>query len=439
MPFTKYAHYYSTQKARIHRLSREAAWIVAGQVASVLGALVLVRVLTEYLQPAEYGELALGLTIAGLVNQVVMGGISNGIGRYYSIASEKKQLPSYLRASFKLLFYSTLVVIAIAALLTGGLVALDQSQWINLALIVLLFSIVGGYNGVLNGIQNAARQRAVVALHSGFDAWLKIAFAVGIILWFGVSSAAVILGYFLSALLITASQLFFLKYLMRKASPSSAEGDSHEPWAHLIWTFSWPFSAWGIFTWMYQVSDRWALQSFATKADIGQYTAVFQLGYAPVGLVTGMMLTLIAPILYKRSGDAKDRVRNQSAHQALWKIIRLGLLVTAIAFLGSAIFHNSLFSFLVAKDYQSVSYLLPWVVLAGGLFSVGQTLSLRLMFENKTNRLLNVKVTTALLGILANLFGAYFLGIEGVVAALLFYSIIFFLWNLAIAKSADYD
>jgi len=80
---------------RFRRLSKEGFWIVIGQVATVLSALALVRVLTEYLEPAQYGQLALGLTVAGLVNQVVMGGVTAGIGRFYSIAAEKNDLPGY--------------------------------------------------------------------------------------------------------------------------------------------------------------------------------------------------------------------------------------------------------------------------------------------------------------------------------------------------------
>ena len=63
----------------------------------------MVRVLTEQLDPTEYGELALGLTIAALVYQVVNGGINNGIGRFYSIAVEKDDLNGYLHASLRML------------------------------------------------------------------------------------------------------------------------------------------------------------------------------------------------------------------------------------------------------------------------------------------------------------------------------------------------
>ncbi|MFM2394687.1 MAG: hypothetical protein RLZZ546_2669, partial [Bacteroidota bacterium] len=68
--------------SRFKRLSKEGGWILSGQIATVIGSFFLVRVLTEYLDPVDYGKLALGLTVAGFVNQLVMGGISNGITRF---------------------------------------------------------------------------------------------------------------------------------------------------------------------------------------------------------------------------------------------------------------------------------------------------------------------------------------------------------------------
>ena len=171
--------------------------------------LVLVRMLTEYLDPIQYGQLALGLTVAGLVNQVVMGGITNGIVRFYSIASEKHDLQGYLRDSWRLLGFATLAVGAIGLLLMFVLFSLGYSRWVGLVVAVLFFSVVSAFNSSLSGIQNAARQRAIMAIHGGFDVWLKILLAIGVMLWLGKSSTAVVIGYTVSSMLITVSQFFF--------------------------------------------------------------------------------------------------------------------------------------------------------------------------------------------------------------------------------------
>jgi len=416
---------------RFRRLSREGSWIVIGQIVAVLGALVLVRVLTQLLDPAQYGQLALGLTVAGLVNQVVMGGVTAGIGRFYSIAAEKNDLTRYLHASRRLMGYATAVVVAIALVLMAGLLWLGYSQWMGLAAGALALSVLSGYNASLSGIQNAARQRAVVAFHGGLDAWLKILLAVGVMLWLGSSSTAVVLGYALSSLLVTGSQLLFLRRLIR---PQGQKPRASANWGRQIWVYSWPFSTWGVFSWAQQVSDRWALQAFASTQDVGLYAVVFQLGYAPIGLATGMAMTFLGPILYQRSGSAADHTRNTSVHRIAWRITFVGLLVTALAFVLTFSLHEWIFHLLVAAKYHAVSYLLPWMVLAGGVFAAGQMLSLKLMSEMKAAAMTVAKILTAVLGVGLNIYGASRFGLQGVVAALVAFSSIYFFWMAWLAQ-----
>lgn len=416
---------------RFRRLAKEGVWILSGQIASVVGALVLVRVLTEYLEPAQYGQLALGLTVAGLVNQVVMGGVTAGIGRFYSIAAEKNDLPGYLHASRQLMGYATVSVVAIALVLMAGLLFLGYSQWLGLATAALVLSLLSGYNASLSGIQNSARQRAVVAFHGGLDSWLKILLAVGVMLWLGSSSTAVVLGYALSSLLVTGSQLIFLRRLLR---PQDKTPQPFANWGPQIWAYSWPFSVFGIFTWMQQISDRWALQTFSSGHEVGLYAVLFQLGYVPIGLATGMAMTFLGPILYQRSGSASDQSRNISVHRIAWRITFVSLLMTALAFALTFLLHEWIFQLLVAEKYHAVSYLLPWMVLAGGIFAAGQMLALKLMSEMKSSVMTSAKIVTAILGVGLNVYGASRFGLQGVVAALVAFSCIYFIWMSWLAQ-----
>lgn len=416
---------------RFRRLAKEGVWVLGGQIASVIGVLVLIRVLTQHLEPAQYGQLALGLTLAGLVNQVVMGGVTAGIGRFYSIAAEHNDLPGYLRASQRLMGYATATVVVIALILAAGLFWFDYSQWMGLAAAALVFSMLSGYNASLSGIQNAARQRAVVAFHGGLDAWLKILLAVGVMLWLGSSSTAVVVGYALSSLLVTGSQLFFLRRLIRP------EGKKTQPlsnWGRQVWTYSWPFSVWGIFTWAQQASDRWALQVYASTQDVGLYAVLFQLGYAPIGLATGMAMTFLGPILYQRSGSATDLSRNISVHRIAWRVTFAGLLITGLAFVVTLLLHEWIFQVLVAAKYHVVANLLPWMVLAGGVFSAGQMLALKLMSEMKSAAMTTAKIVTAILGVGLNIYGASRFGLQGVMVALVAFSCIYFLWMAWLAQ-----
>lgn len=416
---------------RFHRLVKEGGWIVAGQVASVLAALVLVRVLTEHLEPVQFGQLALGLTVAGLVNQVVMGGVGAGIGRFYSIAAEKQDLGGYLHAIRYFLAYATAAVVAIGLTLMASLYWLDYSQWIGLAAAALVFSVLSGYNSTLSGIQNAARQRAIVAFHGGLDAWLKILLAVGVVLWLGASGTAVVIGYACSSLLITVSQLIFLR---RTIPQQHTPIQNRQPWMPQIWAYSLPFATWGAFTWMQQVSDRWALQAFASTSDVGQYAVLFQLGFTPIALITGMAISFWGPILYQRSGAATDHARNANVHRLGWRMTHLSLMVTLLGFVITFALHEWLFNLLVASEYRGSSHLLPWIVLAGGIFAAAQMLALKLMSEMKSSAMTTAKIVTALIGVLLNVIGATLAGMQGVIGALVAFCCIYFVWMAVLAS-----
>lgn len=420
--------------SRIRRLAREGSWIVIGQVVTVAGSLVLVRVLTEYLDSAQYGQLALGLTVAGLVNQVVMGGIIVAIGRYYAIAAEKRDLGGYLEASRYLLACATAVVVSIGLILLASLYFLKYTHWMGLAAAALVLSVLTGYNAALSSIQNAARQRAIVAFHGGLDAWLKIFLAVGVIIWVGSSSTAVVVGYACSSFITTISQ----RYYLRCAIPQQQTlVQCNQPWTPQIWSYAIPFTTWGAFTWFQQVSDRWALQAFASTSDVGQYAVLYQLGFTPIALITGMAMSFLGPILYQRSGDATNRDCNADVHHLSWKMTHLSLLVCLMAFAITFVLHEMLFHLLVASEYRGASYLLPWVVLAGGMFSAGQMLALKLMSDMKPSVLAMVKIATALIGILLNVIGAYLAGIQGVVWAMVAFSGIYFIWMAFVSRQAS--
>ena len=74
----------------------EFPWIAIGQTASVLGAIVGVKLLTGALPPNVYGELALAMTAATLVNQIILGPLGNAYSRFYAPAEEAGELGSYL-------------------------------------------------------------------------------------------------------------------------------------------------------------------------------------------------------------------------------------------------------------------------------------------------------------------------------------------------------
>lgn len=415
--------------ARLKRLSKEGGWIVAASVMSVLSSLVLVRVLTGYLDPTEYGRLTLTLTLGVLVCQVAFGGSMPGIQRYYAIAAEKGKAGVFIIAVRQMLFYAVIIALLLGSVLLVGLSVWGREDLIGLTIITIIFAVLSNFNVTQSMIQNAARQRQIVALHSTLDAWLKIALALLLLKWMGNSAEQVVLGYILSLLIVLASGAFFLHRLIPERRVDAPELSE---WRVQIWHYSKPYVVINLFSGIQASADRWALESYVSTADVGLYATLLQLGYGPIIMITGLATTLLGPILFARSGDASDHARNHGVHRLSWRLTNLILFFTALGVIFTWTLHPLIFRILVAEEYRTVSYLLPWMVLAGGLLSASQVLGLKMQSELKTHAMLWPKVITALLGVVLYFTGAYQAGLNGVVVAMVIFSLVHFLWFAAL-------
>ena len=199
-------------------------------------------------------------------------------------------------------------------------------------------------------------------------------------------------------------------------------------WDKEIWRYSQPFIFFNAFTWIQSSSDRWALDYFTSTDDVGLYAVLIQLGYAPMTIVANLITTLVGPILFQRSGDGLDPKRNAVVHKRAWQIVGVTIVGTFLISLFTCFTHNFIFSILTSDRYHSVSYLLPYMILAGGVFSAGQVLSLKIMSDLNTKALIWPKIITSVIGALLSFMGAYFMGIKGVVGAVLLFGVLQLIW-----------
>jgi len=423
---------------RYRRLGGEFLWVGSGQAVSVLGMVVGVRLLTGVLEPQIYGELALGMTAAMLVNQVVMGPLSNSSLRFFAPAREADEFPSFLAALRGLLIRASGVILVIAALSCLALQFAGKSDWVWLVVAAFGFALLCGYNSVLDGMQNAARQRPVVAWHQALSSWGRYLAAVGLVVWLSPSSAFVMLGYVMASILVLFSQAWFFKRKIISSvlnNPVHVQAVVQKRWETRIFSYAWPFATWGVFTWAQMVSGRWALQMFSSTQDVGLFAVLYQLGYYPITIVTMVMVQLIAPVFFQRAGDASDSSRIRYVYAMNWRLVSVALILTIAATVSSIFVHSLVFRLLVAPEYQSVSWLMPGLILSGGLFATGQFLAISLMSSNESRILIAPKIGVAILGLLMSFIGAFWFGVPGVVGASLAFSTVYMVWVFSLVRT----
>jgi len=411
-------------------LSKEFGVIVFSQVISVIGSFLSVRVLTEFLPVDEFGSLSLAIFTTLFSVQLFSGPFTNAFTRFYSVAVDENNLPVFYKNLNSLILFLSIanfvigiVIISLVNIVYGKVNPL-------LLLLALLTTIISGACAIINGVQTAARNRKNVGFHQTIIIWGKLGFALSFIYILGNNAIAVMTGYSVATLLVFLSELFFLRKMPQYSRKISLK--LNDGFANQIIKFSWPFIIWGIFTWIFSASDRWALELFQSRSEVGLYSAVYQVGYLPMTILAGIFSQFISPIIFQRAGNAQDAGRNEGAFSITkWTTIS-SLLFTFIAF-GLAFFIKvPLFKIVVAEDFRQAAYLFPYFILAGGLFETGQFAALRFFTSNTPSRLITPKIITSVGGVGLILYGSKHYGIEGVIGALIIFSIVYLIWIIGL-------
>ena len=405
---------------RIKRLTSEGLWSLTGQVSIFIASLILVRVLTNYLDPSEYGQVALGLTAVGLVNQVIMGGITAGIGRYYSVATQRDDLAGYLSASKRLLFLGTVVILILSFFIIFLLHVIHYSYWIATALSLVLFSISNAYNGAYSTFQNASRNRIAAAVFGSLDIYLRIAIVFLVMLLMGYSYSSVLIGYCISSCSILGVQTFwfFSKYSYQLANVSSSFS-----WRSEILNYSYPFAIWGSFAWLQQRSARWSLELYESTDQVGLYSALFQITYLPVTVAASSLISFLYPIFFSMAGDASTSDQNSRVQVLASRVVLISLILTIIVVLLSYFFGDNIFNLFLNHKYQAAAKYTPLLVMAGCIFSIAQIYSTKILSLLRPQKILSASIISSIVGIVSSYVGVFYFSVLGACISMLIHAI----------------
>lgn len=413
----------------------EVFWVVFGYGLAALAGIIGVRILTSLLVPAEYGRLALAMTIATLAQQVVFGPLSNASVRFFASSEEGRQLSAYFRATWKILKSTTVVFLFAVATAASILWMANLRDWCVFVLVASAFSLIFGWTSILNGMQNAARQRAIVALHGGVGQWLRFGIAAVFIVIFGRSAIWALVGYAAAASAILASQVvFFKREIQSRARSETVPSNARFILQREMMAYGLPFALWGIAVWAQQSADRWALETFRSVAEVGQYQALNQLAFQPILLWAGFTVQLITPIVFSWAGDGSENQRLRKAQRLNLRFVFGTLVLTGIISIIASQCHGFIFRHFVGPAYRSVSGMMAVMTLAGGFCAAGQVMSIALMTKKQTSQLLAPRIGCGAIGVVLTFAAAKYVGVSGVVWASLAAYCLYFVWVAILAS-----
>ncbi len=362
---------------RLVRLRSELAWVVLGHGLAFLGSFAGVKILTQLMAPEGYGQLALGMTLAGTVNLVLYGPLAQVVWRFYAVYRQRGELNLYWSLLRKAHLACAVGLLVVAAAAGGIVLALVNAEWAWLCAVALLFGIVSGFYGSLVSLQSALRHRKVVALHQAGETWLRITLAVVALHFFRDSGYFALLGYLLGTLLISLSQAAFTW----KAPEVRDTWHGPEREASLVRfrarelaAYAAPFILWSGFAAASAYTDRWVLQGLFGSREVGIYFGLYQIANAPVSLLAAMIGQLTVPIIFERAGAQALPGQAEASRRLLHWTLSLFSLALLLVILASGLLSQPLVLLLTSPVYAERHGLLWVLVLGLAIFQVAQLL-----------------------------------------------------------------
>ena len=379
--------------SRFRRVSGEAGWVVLGQGLAFLGNFALIKLLTSELGPAAYGQLSLGISIAGVLHMFLYGPMEQTALRFVSVYRETGRTRLLLVLLKQAHRYAAAIVLAVAAGLSVAAYVAAGPDWGLLMLCALCFGVAGGVNATLSSLQTALRQRRSAAIFQGADVWLRLGLALTALLLLPHGATTVLLGFCLGTLCIALAQGWALARNPAWRDQAGGTDDSREDAARSeLLRYAMPYVGFAAFAWLGSYSDRWMVLAFADEHSVGIYAALLQIANAPIALFLGMTNQYLVPLIFDRAGAAQTAQQHASSARLLKLATAAYATGLAVMVAVAAAFGEPLVRLLTNAEFAQHASLL-WVLCAGlGLASMGQLLVVKGLSRNSSREYMAAKV-----------------------------------------------
>ncbi len=413
---------------RFMKLRREVTWIVIGQFLGFAGGFIGIKVLTNIMGPKGYGQLALGLTIAGLFNMYVYGPAANVVARFFVVYRERGELNVYfavLRKSHRVI----VIIVTVLTLLVSGVAGLFLGrEWALIILLSSLYGVVSGINASYLSLQSAIRQRKIVALHQGADVWLRIGLSIVLLLVFSRSGYFSLLGYLLGTFIVTISQgIFALRTdeIRNSWQDQNVDAAAEKKSFREFSGYAASFMVFSGFASISMYADRWILQGLYGASVVGIYSAIYQIAASPVNIFFAMVNQLAVPIVFERAGAMKTAEQAKNSAMLVNQVVALSSLAMLMTAFVAFFFCEPLVRILTNKAFAVESNILWLTVVGLAVFNIAQLYSLKGMYCNMPKIYLGAKGAQAVSFVLIALLLARRIGIQGIAIGLCASSIVF--------------
>ncbi|MCF8088739.1 MAG: hypothetical protein K9L23_11865 [Desulfotignum sp.] len=393
--------------------------------------------MTQLVTPAEFGRFALANTLVLLIGTNVFGPVGQGVMRFWSITGERRERAVFSILSGKIIRKLSLSIFWVGAGSAAVIFFFKDWGWSMLIFISIATGILSGWAGVRLSIFMAARERKRVALINTCAAFAKPLAGVLMVYLFVADAVLILAGYVISLCVVVIVCENQFKRLVGNEAQNCLKNKTtcNQQLKKELSAFIWPFYIWGIFGWMHQSCDRWAIQSFHGTEVVGAFFVISQLAIYPLVAGSGFLSTFFIPIAYQKAGGLISGSDFRSA-------ARIISVMTGFYFIGAVslillygFFHEQMVLLISNDQFTMYSTYLPWLTGAWALYYLGQMFAGFGLLANKPGLYIKPIITSGILVTMLSFLLSSKYGVPGVVWAIGATGGVYALWSFIVSFS----
>jgi O-antigen/teichoic acid export membrane protein len=377
---------------------------------AALGQIIGVRLLTEALSPAVFGQVALAVGMSALAISVFVNPTMQALLRYYPECAQTGNEGSVQRTALRRILRASVWALPLSLpFMVLSVVAGWYSPGVMLLLIVLV--VVDGMRTLRTAILNSCREHHRYGVWQIGEAWGRPMLAYGATVWLGIHVELVLVAYILTSL--------GLYYLLTRATGQPPLGVPHGiidevDLLRRFESYARPLIPLGLVGWVSSMADRYMIGGLLSVGDVGMYAAAYGIASRPMLMMSSAAETAIRPVYYSAVAR-RDREASRKYVMAWFGIIlAVGTVVCGLL----ALFHRPIAHLLLGPQFREASHLIPLIAAGYSLLALYH-ISARVSLAHDAPHLVTISETIGAIAALAIgflLIGTY--GLTGAAVAL---------------------
>lgn len=290
---------------------REGAWVLGHKLIEFVLVFVGLKLLTNLMSPASFGEFNLAMTAVGLLADTTVMPIAHA---YYRVLPQSRGANTERALGVSMLRWYAVVTIGVA-LLVAGLTA-SLSQWFEIgrwtALATACVFLANRWRALAVEVSDMNRDRRGAAIQNlGFIALQTMLVSLSAYYWRD-EPALSLLGYAAAAVVFfcTGTAPIVRRILSLPKGSAARLGP-------MILGFGIPYGVLLACQWVQNFSERYILGIRMDFESVGTYVAAYQVCGIPFMLVSTVLNGFGVPIAYQRAGDLKTDSQIVQANRVL--------------------------------------------------------------------------------------------------------------------------